>query len=226
MRLKPQTRFLLRGSVLLVALLALWWFVLLNPMLILLKGAGEAFLTIQETAAGDWTLSVPLDRVMPATSAQPVAQQIHSIDFDMQRTDLIAFTFSLPVFWALMLAAPGLRRSLPALMLGSAIMAAIELAMFLAFSQIAVRNAFAHIAGIDDATSNWARHLGEYMIEDVLPFALPFAVALSLHRELRGAIFAWSQVPSPVPNAAVNTAPIVPSGTIVQPKRGKKRVPK
>ena len=31
--LKPQTRFLLRASVLLAAWLSLWWFALLNPML-------------------------------------------------------------------------------------------------------------------------------------------------------------------------------------------------
>jgi hypothetical protein len=218
MQLKPQTRFLLRGSVLLVALLAVWWFFLLNPMLFLLKGAGSAFLTIEETAAGDWTLGVALDRILPSAPDRPAAQQIHSIDFDMQRTDLIAFTFSLPVFWALMLAAPGLRGSLRPLLLGTAIMAVIELSMFLAFSQIAARMAFAHVSGIDDATAKWARHLGEYLIEDVLPFALPFAVALSLQRELRGAIFPWNPVsPEPV-NPPVQLVP--------QARAAKRRAPK
>src|ERR1022692_4904369 len=32
-KLKPQTRFLLRGSILLVGLLSFWWFLLLSPML-------------------------------------------------------------------------------------------------------------------------------------------------------------------------------------------------
>jgi hypothetical protein len=39
-KLKPQTRFLLRGSALLVGLLTLWWFALLNPMLAVLHGSG------------------------------------------------------------------------------------------------------------------------------------------------------------------------------------------
>jgi hypothetical protein len=217
MQLKPQTRFLLRGSLLLVGLLALWWFFLLSPMLVVLRSAGEAFLSIEDTPTGDWTLRVALDRVLAATPERPVAQQIHSIDFDMQHTDLIAFTFSLPVFWALMLAAPGFRHNLRPLLLGTAVMAAIELAMFLAFAEIAARNAFASLAGGDDAIGKWVRHLGEYLIVGVLPFVLPFAVALSLQRELRGAIFPWGQVAEPPQDLA-------PVG-LPQGKRMKKRLP-
>src|ERR1019366_2924277 len=52
-KLKPQTRFLLRGSALLVGLLSLWWFLLLSPMLYMLKGAAGAFMLIQENPSGD-----------------------------------------------------------------------------------------------------------------------------------------------------------------------------
>ncbi len=193
MQVKPQTRFLLRGSALLVTLLALWWFVLLNPMLGVLRGAAGTFVGIEDAAdATNWSVSVGLDRILPATPEQPVAQQIHSIDFDLQHTDVIGFTFSLPLFWALMLAAPGLRRNLRPLALGTALMAVVELLLFLAFAQIAARNAYAHISGINDPTGAWLRHVGEYMIVGVLPFALPFVVALSLQRDLRAAIFPWS----------------------------------
>ena len=222
MQLKPQTRFLLRGSILLVGLLAVWWFFLLSPMLVVLEVAGGVLLPIQAPASGDWTLTVALDRIMPATPERPVAQQIHSIDFDMQRSDLVAFTFSLPVFWALMLAAPGLRRNLRPLLLGTAVMAAVELALFLAFAQIAARNSYAQVAGVDDATANWARHLGEYLIVGVLPFILPFAVALSLQRELRGAIFPWGQG---VRDQAAETPPAVPPLERQPAKRAKKRQP-
>src|SRR6185436_18027812 len=120
--LKPQTQFLLRGSALLIALLSLWWFVLLNPMLYVLQGGASLFgRQIQETPSGDWTFRVPLEMIIPASPGQ-AAQQVHSIDFDMPRTDIIAFTFSLPVFWAIVLAAPGLRRNLRPLATGTAIM--------------------------------------------------------------------------------------------------------
>jgi len=214
MPLKPQSRFLLRGSLLVAAMLALWWFFLLNPMLALLQGAADPFLAIEETPSGDWSLSVALNRILPATPERPVAQQMRSIDFDMQRTDVIAFTFSLPVFWALMLAAPAFGRNLRSLLLGTGIMAAIELAMFLAYTQIAARTAFAHVAGIDDATAMWARHLGEYLIISVLPFILPFAVAFSLQHELRTAMFPWWQ-------AAVTPADL-PMPERLQGKRAKK----
>src|ERR1035437_5181427 len=149
--LKPQTRFLLRGSALLVGLLSLWWFLLLTPMLYALKGAAGAFLLIQENPSGDWTLRVPLEKILPATPQQPVAQQVHSIDFDMPRGDVIAFTFSLPVYWAIILAAPGVRRNLRPLLVGTVLMAAVELAMLLVFAQISAHNSAAQLGGSEDA---------------------------------------------------------------------------
>jgi hypothetical protein len=215
--LKPQTRFLLRGSVLLVGLLSLWWFLLLSPMLYALKGAAGVFLLIQENPSGDWTLRVPLEKTLPATPQQPVAQQVHSIDFDMPRSDVIAFTFSLPVYWAIIVAAPSVRRNLRALLAGTVLMAAVEMAMLLVFAQIAAHNTAAQLAGSADAAGKWARHLGEYLIVSVLPYGTPFVVALSLHRELRGEIFPW--------NKDVEAPASPPPGEPVQRRRAKKHRP-
>jgi hypothetical protein len=213
--LKPQTRFLLRGSVLLVGLLSLWWFLLLSPMLYLLKGAAGEFLLIQENPSGDWTLRVPLEKTLPATPQQPVAQQVHSIDFDMPRSDVIAFTFSLPVYWAIILAAPGVRRNLGPLLVGTAVMAAVELAMLLVFAEISAHNTAAQLGGDLDGAGNWARRLGEYLLASVLPYATPFVVALSLHRGLRGEIFVWSD--------AVAAQSSLPPGGRGKDRRSKQR---
>ena len=194
-----QSRFLLRGSALLVGLLTLWWFLLLGPMLYLLKGAAGAFLLIQENPSGDWTLRVPLKEILPATPGRPVAQQIRSIDFDLARTDAIAFTFSLPMYWAIVLAAPGVRRSLRPLLLGTVLMAAVELALLLVFARIAARNTFTQLAGVEDAAGTWIRHLGEYLVVSVIPYVAPFVVALSLHRELSREIFGWDPAPTGQP---------------------------
>ena len=217
-KLKPQTRFLMRGSALLVGLLSLWWFLLLSPMLYMLKGAAGVFLPIQENASGDWTLRVPLERTLPATPQQPVAQQIHSIDFDMPRGDATAFTFSLPVYWAIILAAPGVRRNLRPLLVGTAVMAAVELAMLLVFAEISAGNSAAQLAGGGgDVVAGWARLLGGYLLATVLPYATPFVVALSLHRGLREEIFPWSNVAeAPAPPPPVDRA---------QRRRAKKRRP-
>ena len=185
--LKPQTRFLLRGSALLVGLLALWWFVLLGPMLSVLKDAAGGFLLIAENPDGNWTVRVPLEHTLAATPERP-AQQIHSVDFDIRRSDVVSFTFSLPVFWAIILAAPGVRRCLWPLLLGTGLMCAVELVLLVIFAHITARNAVSQLEGAPDAAGKWARHVGEYLIISVLPFVVPVVVALSLHRELRGQV--------------------------------------
>ena len=214
--LKPQIRFLLRGSALLGGLLTLWWFVLLGPMLYLLKGAGEVFMHIEETPNGGWTLRVPLEKTLPATPQHPFAQQIHSIDFDMPRSDTIAFTFSIPVYWAIVLAAPGLRRSLRPLLLGTALMSVVEVAMLLVFAGITARNVASQLGGTGgttgdvtgDAAGQWIRHVGEYLIANVLPYAVPFVLALSLHRELRAAVFPWGrEAAAPAPTTSGERLP-------------------
>ncbi len=190
--LKPQTRFLLRGSALLVGLLTLWWFALLTPMLYLLKGAAGTFIRIEDTAAGDWTLRVPLEMTLPATPQQPVAQQVHSIDFDMPRTDAIAFTFSLPVFWALVLAAPGVRRNLRPMLAGTALMAAVEVALLLAYAEVSARKAVAQLAAAaPGAGETWLLHFGEYLTVTVLPYAAPLVIAFAMNRDLRWLVFRW-----------------------------------
>ena len=191
--LEPQTRFLLRGSALLAGLLTLWWFMLLSPMLFVLKCAAGAFVFIQETSQGDWSIRVPFEKIVPATRKHPVAQEIRSIDFDLPRDDAIAFTFSLPVYWAIILAAPGGRRRLRSLLLGTVLVSATELALFLIFAQITARNAASQFGGIEDAGDKWIRHLGEYMVVNFLPYALPFVVALSIHRELRVQVLALGE---------------------------------
>src|SRR6187549_101790 len=93
-QLKAPTRFLLRGSALLIGLLTLWWFVFLDPMLSALQGVGD------------------------------IAARLV---FGVPRTDVIGFTFSLPVFWAVVLAAPGWRRNLRPFLAGTGLIVLVEL---------------------------------------------------------------------------------------------------
>ena len=201
-KLKPQTLFLLRGSALLIGLLSLWWFFLLGPMVYVLKDFAGAFLQIQETPAGDWTLRVPLEMTLPASPERPVAQQVHSIDFDMPRTDVIAFTFSLPVFWAIVLAAPGWRRNLRPLALGTAIMGAIEVLLLLVYANVSAHKAAAQLATAPPvAFDQWLLRVADYLTVTVLPYALPFMVAFAVHSGLRWLVFRWGVDPDAEPVA-------------------------
>jgi hypothetical protein len=175
----PQAKFLLRGSVLLIAFLILWWFVLLDPLLLLLRWsaevAGGSGQVVSLTASGDWTFHFVAGSRL--------------VYFDIPRADVLTFTFGLPVFWAILLAAGDLRRSLRPLAIGTVLVAATETLMLLALARLAARKVAARMApGAQDAFGGWLAHVGEYLVVDVLPYAAPFLIALALHRGLRSQI--------------------------------------
>lgn len=199
---KPHARFLLRGSALLILLLVLWWFLLLNPLLFLLRVStetvgslilgGDSRQFVTETPSGDWSFRVPLETVAPNLPQQSGPAQIHSIDFDVARSDVNAFTFSLPVYWAIILAAPGIRRSIRPLIFGTMLMAILELVLLLIFVEICARNAASQLAPPSSLTK-WFLHFGEYLVVSVIPYAAPFPIAISVHRELRSQVFRWAE---------------------------------
>jgi hypothetical protein len=193
--LKPHTRFLLRGSSLLAAMLVLWWFVLLNPLLYLLRESASAFAGmvlgrssnpfITETSTGDWTVEAPLEAVAPGTPEHPAPIQVHSIDFDMARSDAGAFTFGLPVYWAIVLAAPGIRRSLRPLLLGTLAMSVVEIVLLLIFAELLAHKTAAQWSATPSAVANWFYRFGDYLLMSVIPYVAPFVVAIWLHDDLR-----------------------------------------
>ena len=187
----PATRFLLRGSALVVVLLTLWWLVPWNPLQFLLRQAAHVTgaLSITEIANGDWTFEVPLEATLPRTLTNPVPEQIHSIDFDLDRSDAGAFSFGLPVFWAVMLAAPGLRRNLRPLLLGTLAMALLEVALLLITAETLAHQSLAHLLHSQDPLGTWFLTFSNYLAVNSIPYVLPFAIALWLHRELRDQIF-------------------------------------
>jgi hypothetical protein len=211
--LKPQARFLLLGSALLAALLILWWLVLMNPLLFLLHQAvdvcggvvssGAAAFSVTETPSGDWTFEVPLEAVLPPSPANPAPQQIHSISFDMARSVAGAFTFGLPVYWALMLAAPGIRRNIRPLLLGTLAVAILEIVLALLTAEILAQVTLARMVRAHDPIGHWFLRFGYYLAVDTIPYLMPFAVAICSHRELREQVFNWA---SGEPVAAGNDA--------------------
>jgi hypothetical protein len=179
----PKTQFLLRGSILLIASLTLWWFVLLDPLLLLLRwsveltgGSGQV---VGLTASGDWTFHFTAGRQV--------------VYFDIPREDVRTFTFGLPVFWAIILAAGDLRRALRPLAIGTVFVAALETLMLLATVRLAAHDVAAGMApGAQDAFTAWLVRVGRYLVVGVLPDAMPFLAALALHRGLRSQILPFT----------------------------------
>jgi hypothetical protein len=198
---KPQTRFLLRGSVLLISLLLLWWFFLVNPLLFLLRGAleasgsvlygGAARELVSEAPSGDWSFRVPIEILLPPSPQQPTGAQVQSIEFDMPRSDVTAFTFSLPVYWAIILAAPGIRRAMRPLILGTVLVAILEIVLVVWFVEISAHKVAAQLYAPQSGTASWLLRFGEYLVVNVIPYAAPFLIAIALHRELRWQMLRW-----------------------------------
>ena len=200
--LSTPARFLLRGSVLLAVLLTLWWLVLINPLQSLLQTAAEAGgallfsgrskLTITEAANGDWTFDVPIEPIVRPARHGSVPRVLYSIGFDLARSEAGGFTFGMPVFWAVMLAAPNLRRNWRPLLVGTVVMAVLEVALLLISVKILAYKSLAQILHSHDPVGGWFLNYSEYLAVNAIPYLLPFAVAITLHRELRERMFQWA----------------------------------
>ena len=212
---RPQTRFLLRGSALLISLLLLWWWFLIDPLLFLLRGSVEASASliygarevVREAPSGDWSFRVPMEIVVPPSAQQPTGARVHSIEFDMPRSDVTAFTFSVPVYWAIILAAPGIHRALRSLIVGTALMTILEIVLVLCFMEISAHKVVAQLYTTQSQAAGWLLRFGEYLVVMVIPYAAPFLIAIGLHRELRWQMLRWgSMEPSPAAGVPVSTA--------------------
>jgi hypothetical protein len=226
----PQLRFLLRGSALLLAMLALWWWVLLGPLLAgmristrtvlwLLPGGGSASgVTVQPN--GDWLLRVPIpqalakqDAVQRAYGRLPGAPPVRIRSFELAiagRTPTF-FTLGFPLFWALVLAAPPARRLWRLLAGGTALLAALSLLSLLLYTAYTIQTTL-RLATSGLAVTLW--DAAEYLNVNVAPYMAPLVIALWLHTELRTQILSWNPVPAPEPAIPVEAG---------KPRRGRYR---
>src|ERR1700680_1297479 len=127
---EPQVRFLLRGSALLIAMLALWWLALRSPMLFLLRLSESAALRLLPNAdstepiavdsSGDWNFRMPVEDTRRETIRKNGPVKFQTVEFTIPRPDVVLFTFSLPVYWAMVLAVPMGRSGIRALIWGTA----------------------------------------------------------------------------------------------------------
>jgi len=107
----------------------------------------------------------------------------------MTRSDILMFTFSLPVYWAIILASAKASDTVRALMLGTLVMSGAEIGLLLAYAKITALSAASQLTG-DEPVFEWVRQVQFYLIVNVLPYTSPFIVALSPHSGLRSQGFA------------------------------------
>ena len=200
----PHVRFLLRGSLSLLALLTLWQLALREPLLYLLRGPAGLCLRLLpgETSdqplsiaeSGDWNFRMPVSgtaKNIPAGAGADAqsrppggAMEIRSIEFTIPNQELFPFTFSLPVFWAVLLAAPGGVRNLRALLWGTLLTLLVETISLSVFAQITARHTAEQWYPAAPLAA-WSMTVGNYLVRSVIPYTAPFVIALALLADLR-----------------------------------------
>lgn len=211
--LSPPARFLLRCSATIIVLLTVWWVALFNPLLFLLRiaaGAGGALFStgdsewsVSENPNRDWTFTVPVDAILPPAASNQAPRILHSIHFDLARSDAGGFTFGLPVFWGIMLAAPKIRNNLRATLAGTLWIAALEVALVLVTAEIEAHSSMAQLVGGPNPVREWLLRFGGYLSVNAIPYLLPFAVAIGLHGELRAQILRLAAPAAAIPAQGV-----------------------
>jgi hypothetical protein len=221
-QLSDPLRFLLRALGLLALMLALWWLVLLNPLLAGLRLSAELTLrllpggsSVSHVTIGpgrNWTFQVPApaavvnqertQRMLGAAAAGSGRIKIRSMKVEGTARYPILFTVSLPLFWAILLAAPG-RPRLLRMACGTVVLAIFAL---LSIAVYAVRLVGGYFQLTTEGFPGFLMDSAMYLAAGVVPYLGPVLVALSLDGELRGLILAGEAEPA----AAASAVPAAP----------------
>jgi hypothetical protein len=205
-------RFFLRALVFLALMLALWWFVLLNPLLAGLRLSAE--LTLRLLPGGgsvshvtidpdrNWTFQVPApaalvnqektQQMLGAATAGSGRIKIRSMKVEASGRYPILFTVSFPLYWAILLAAPG-RRRLLRMASGTAVLAIFAL-LSIAVYGIWLVGGYFHLT--TEGLPGFLVDSAVYLAMGVVPYLGPVVIALSLNEELRGLILTGQAAPA------------------------------
>jgi len=188
---RPQLRFLARVSVAFAACLALWWLLLVGPLLewvrfstaVLLDAAGgfrtETAVIVQ--GGGVWMIQAPVPAA-PDAARLGAGVRFRSLKLQLEQWIPTLQTVSLPLFWALILAAPRGRGWWRTLLFGTAILLVFPPVSLLVYAAHAVqRTLYPHAA----APLRGLLDFADYVCGTALPYIAPVATAVALHPQFR-----------------------------------------
>lgn len=162
----------------------MWWFALRTPLLAALRVLEEvatpAAISVNES--GDWDFRMPVNDIHQEPTG---LVRVNHVEFTMPRSDVTLFTFSLPVFWAMLLAAPFRRSQLHQLLWGTLAMTVVEVLLLFSAVELSTQAMVAHWHPADDVWWKWWRQFALYLVTGVVPFFAPVFLAIAFSRELR-----------------------------------------
>jgi hypothetical protein len=213
MRYRHHAGYLLRVVLVIAPLLALWWTLLLDPLLATLRLSSELVFRICMTAdppaqviiepGGNWLFRVPvpqavarrdeIQRLFGRVSLAAPLVKVRSLRLEIPGRDPSLFLVTLPFFWAIVLAAGWTRRTLPALAAGSCLLVLLAV-LLLAFTVVRafVVNTHLQISAFSQALLD----AGDMASLNVIPYLAPVVQALLLDSNLRARIFAPQAAPA------------------------------
>ena len=184
--------------ILLASMLLLWKLVLLAPLQALSRGAiqgvfsllpfpgsGSAELITVDSSTGDWVVHASLLLLTEREITVQIAGA-NEAGVRMQPVMLQCFSLSLPIFWALALAVCPGKRLWRVLGIGTLLLAIVSQASLVLFLAYWTDRYFVV------ASSTWSEYLLQlagYLSLNVVPYATPLVMVISLHRRLRSLVF-------------------------------------
>jgi len=215
----PHTRFLLRALGYLAVALAIWWILLMDPMLNALRLGTEfamQFLPGDGAAAhaaittnGNWLIQMPVpasvasldstQQLFGRVSKDAPPVRVRSLKLPIQATFPMIFLASFPVFWALWIAAPRKGATWRGFLTAHGVLAAISIVSLVFYS---VYTAVESLHLMPAGATGFLWFTGRYLVINVAPYASPVLLALFFHHGLQRLIFSgegWPADPAPPP---------------------------
>jgi hypothetical protein len=186
--------FLLRAVGLQLIFLGLWWTVLYQPAIGLLRLTAQVPLSLLLTnpskrslevnsSSGDWNFSIPVNAMVKDSPQSGSPVQVDAIDFAAPAENVAPFTTAWFVYVALALNVPisrgSIRRTLKGLLLQTAVSA---LAVFI-YAEVNARGTLAHMHLVPDPMGLWFLNFVYHIDYLVIPYAGPFLLILWTHPE-------------------------------------------
>jgi hypothetical protein len=189
-RLSPQSRFLLRSSLFFAALLALWWFMLLGPLLAWTRFSTDFALNAVPGAPLKTGVSVRPDGVWVIQAPVKVGGVWRNVRVESGRRLPVQLTVGLPLFWAILLAS---RLRAPSSWIGgtSVLLAIPPAGLLLYATHVVQMYLFPNTPGLARA----AIAAADYIMTTVAPYFGPVLLALVVHPALRKAVLEGEVVP-------------------------------
>jgi hypothetical protein len=211
----PHIRFLIRALGCLAVSLAIWWILLLDPLLNGLRLGTEfamQFLPGDGAAAhaaiskdGNWLMQIPVpdsvakldstQRLFGRVSPDQPPVKVRSLKLPIEGTFPVIFLAGFPVFWALWVAAPRKGATWQGFLTANGVLALISVVSLVFYSVYTAIDTL-HLMPAGGAKFLWAT--GRYLAINVGPYASPVLLALWFHHGLQRLVFSgegWTPAP-------------------------------